>query len=46
MNIERPTSNDEWEKGKQQTYDMEEQLFEYSVRIIKNDILEEAEEII
>jgi len=46
LNIERPTSNVEWEKGKKHTYDMEEQLFEYSVRIIKNDILEEAEELI
>jgi len=23
-NIERPTSNDEWEKGKKEAYDMEE----------------------
>ena len=45
-NIDRPTSNDEWEKGKKQIYDIEEQLLEYSVRIIKNDILEIAEELI
>jgi hypothetical protein len=43
---EHPTSNDEWKKGKKQTYDMGEWLFEDSVRIIKNDILEEAEELI
>ena len=35
MNIERPTSNIEWEKMKKQTYDLEERLLEYSVRIIK-----------
>jgi hypothetical protein len=35
MNIERPTSNVEWEKMKKQTYDLEERLLEYSVRIIK-----------
>jgi hypothetical protein len=34
-NIQRPTSNVEWEKIKKQTYDLEERLFEYSVRIIK-----------
>ncbi len=34
-NIERPTSNVEWEKMKKQTYDLEERLLEYSVRIIK-----------
>jgi hypothetical protein len=44
--IERPTSNVEWEKMKKQTYDLEERLLEYSVRIIKNDILEETEELI
>ena len=33
--IERPTSNFEWEKMKKQTYDLEERLLEYSVRIIK-----------
>ena len=44
MNIERPTSNIEWEKLKKQTYEVEERLFEYSVRIIKNVILEETEE--
>jgi len=27
-----------------QRYDLEERLFEFSVRIIKNDILEETEE--
>ena len=35
MNIERPTSNVEWEKMKKQIYDLEERLLEYSVRIIK-----------
>jgi hypothetical protein len=34
-NIERPTSNVEWEKMKKQTYDLEERLLEYSVRNIK-----------
>ncbi len=34
-NIERPTSNVEWENMKKQTYDLEERLLEYSVRIIK-----------
>jgi hypothetical protein len=29
-----------------QTYDLEERLLQYSVRIIKNDILEEIEELI
>jgi len=33
--VERPTSNVEWEKMKKQTYDLEEKLLEYSVRIIK-----------
>ena len=42
-NIERPTSNVEWEKMKKQTYDIEERLFEYLVRIIKDVILEETE---
>jgi purine nucleoside permease len=46
MNIERPTSNVEWEKMKKQIYDLEERLLEYSVRIIKNDVLEETEELI
>jgi hypothetical protein len=46
MNIERPTSNVEWEKIKKHTYDFEERLLEYSVRIIKNDIIEETEELI
>jgi hypothetical protein len=36
----------EWEKMKKQTYDLEEKLLKYSVRIIKNDILEETEELI
>ncbi len=45
-NIERPTSNVEWEKMKKQTYDLEKWLIEYSVRIIKNDILKETEELI
>ena len=35
MDIERPTSTVEWEKMKKQTYDIEERLLEYSVRIIK-----------
>ena len=46
MNIERPTSNFEWEKMKKQTYDLEERLLEYSVRIIKNEILQETDELI
>ena len=29
-----------------QTYDLEERLLEYSVRIIKNDVLEETQELI
>ena len=33
--IERLTSNFEWEKMKKQSYDLEERLLEYSVRIIK-----------
>ncbi len=33
-------------KMKKQTYDLEERLLEYSVRIIKNSILEETEELI
>ena len=36
-NIERPTSNVEWEKMKKQTYDLEERLLKY---------LEETEELI
>jgi hypothetical protein len=43
---QRPTSNIQWKKMKKQTYDLEERLLEYSVRIIKNDILEETEELI
>ena len=39
IDIERPTSNVEWEKMKKQTYDLEERLFEYSVRIIKTEKL-------
>jgi hypothetical protein len=31
---------------KKQTYDLEGKLVEYSVKIIKNDILEETEELI
>ena len=31
---------------KKPTYDLEERLLEYSVRIIKNDILQETEELI
>ena len=46
MNIERPTSNVEWEKMKKQAYDLEERPLEYSVRIIQNDILEETEKLI
>jgi hypothetical protein len=44
-NIERPTSNVEWEKMKKQNYDIEEMLLKYSVRIIKNDILQETEKL-
>jgi len=44
-NIERPTSNAEWEKMKKQTYDIEERMLEHSVSVIKNDILEETEEL-
>jgi len=39
MNIERPTLNVEWEKMKKQTYDLEESLLEYSVRIVKPKLL-------
>ncbi len=46
MNIERPTSNIEWEKMKKQTYDLGKRLLDYSVRIIKNDILQQTEELI
>ena len=48
MNIEHRTPNIEsWmEKMTKQTYDLEERLLEYSVRIIKNDILEETAELI
>jgi hypothetical protein len=35
MNIERPTSNIECEKMKEQTYDLEKRLLEYSVRASK-----------
>jgi len=42
--------NVEWEKIKKQTYDLEERLLEYSVRIIKpellDDFLEETDELI
>jgi hypothetical protein len=38
-NIERPTSNLEWEKVKKQTYVQGEKLFVYLMRIIKNDIM-------
>ena len=34
-NIERPTSNVECENMKEQIFDLEERLLEYSVRIIK-----------
>jgi len=43
---ERPASNFESEERKEQTYASEEKLLEYFVRIIKNDILEETEELI
>jgi len=36
----------ELEERKEQTYDLEKTLLEYSVRILKNDILEETEEFI
>jgi len=43
-------SNVECKKIKKQTYDLEERLLEYSVRIVKpellDDILEETEELI
>ena len=45
-NIERPTSNVEWKKMKKLTYDLKERLLKHSVKIIKNDILEETEELI
>ena len=45
-NIERPTSNVEWEERKKKTYDLEQRLLEYPVRIKKNDILEETRELI
>ena len=35
MNIERSTSNIEWEKMNKKKYGLEERLLEYSVRIIK-----------
>jgi four helix bundle protein len=35
MNDEHRTSNGEWKEMKNQTYDLEERLIEYSVRIIK-----------
>ncbi len=38
-NIQRPTSNVELEKMKKQTYDLEQRLLEYSVRIIKTEEL-------
>ena len=31
---------------KKRTYDLEERLLKYSVRIIKNDILQETEDLI
>jgi hypothetical protein len=37
-NIQRPTSNVEWEKMNKQTCDLEERLLEYKLRIIKNEI--------
>ncbi|MCD4754819.1 MAG: hypothetical protein K8R75_03340 [Deltaproteobacteria bacterium] len=42
MNIERPTSNFEWEKMKKQTYDLEERLLIKKSELL-NDILEETE---
>jgi hypothetical protein len=38
MNIERPTSNVEWEKMKKQTYGLEERLLEYSAEILLQDL--------
>jgi hypothetical protein len=35
MNIERPTSNVEWEKLKKRILDLEERLLEYGVRILR-----------
>lgn len=48
LNVQHRTSNIEhrMEKMKKQAYDLEESLLEYSVRIIKNDILQETEELI
>ena len=42
MNIERPTSNFEWEKMKKQTYDIEERLLIKKPELL-NNILEETE---
>jgi hypothetical protein len=39
LNLQRPTSNEEGIKMKKQTYDLEERLLEYSVRIIHDDKL-------
>jgi len=33
VNIERPTSNVEWEEMKKQTYDLEERLIEESMNV-------------
>jgi len=43
--LQRRTSV-EWKKMKELNYDRKERLLEYSVRIIKNDILEETRELI
>ncbi len=44
-NIERPTSNFEWEKMKKQTYDLEKRLLIKKPELL-NDILQETEELI
>jgi len=40
MNIERPTSNVEWEKMKKQTYDLEERLLEYTEIAVECSVLD------
>jgi hypothetical protein len=45
MNIERPTSNVEWEKMKKQAYDLEERLLIKKPELL-DDFLQETEELI
>jgi hypothetical protein len=40
MNIERPTSNVEWEKMKKQTYDLEERLLKYTEIAVECSVLD------